>query len=132
VEEALTARLLAAPALAALVGNRITWGWRAPGDGLPAITLTNVSPGRSYTYQGPAGLSGPRVQFDIWARDFASAKTIERALIATLEQPAELGGIRFAPAFLDAARGPIIEELGGGLIAQRVSIDVFIWFSPAA
>jgi hypothetical protein len=132
MEEALIARLLAAAPLTALVGNRINWGLRVQGEPLPALTLANVSPGRSYTYKGAAGLSGPRVQFDGYAADFLTAKAIARALIAALEQPATVAGISFAPAFLDAERGPDTEELGGGLRVERVSLDFFIWFSPAA
>lgn len=132
MEEALIARLLAAPPLAALVGNRINWGLRVQGEPLPALTLTNISPGRSYTYKGAAGLAGPRVQFDAYAADFLTAKALARALITVLEQPATVAGISFAPAFLEAERGPDAEDLGGGARVERVRLDFFIWFSPAA
>ena len=132
MEEALTTRLLASAALTAIVGTRINWGRRVQGEGLPALTMLNVSPGRTYHYKGAAGLAGPRVQFDGYALDFLTAKAIGRALIATLEQPAVIGGIAFSPAFLDAERGPDTEDLGGGAQVQRISMDFFIWFSPAA
>ncbi|OYW85666.1 MAG: hypothetical protein B7Z20_08665 [Sphingobium sp. 32-64-5] len=67
-----------------------------------------------------------------YAADFLTAKAIARALIAALEQPATVAGISFAPAFLDAERGPDTEDLGGGARVERVSLDFFIWFSPAA
>ena len=132
MEEALTTRLLASAALTAIVGTRINWGRRVQGEGLPALTMLNVSPGRTYHYKGAAGLAGPRVQFDGYALDFLTAKAIGRALIATLEQPAVIGGIAFSPAFLDSERGPDTEDLGGGAQVQRISMDFFIWFSPAA
>lgn len=132
MEEALTARLLAAAPLTAIVGTRINWGMRVQGEPLPALTLMNVSPGRGYTYKGAAGLSGPRVQFDGYAPDFLTAKAIGRALITTLEAPLTIGGIAFSPAFLDAERGPETEDLGGGQRVERISMDWFIWFSPAA
>jgi len=132
MEEALTTRLLASAPLTAIVGTRINWGRRVQGEGLPALTMLNVSPGRTYHYKGAAGLAGPRVQFDGYALDFLTAKAIGRALIATLEQPAVIGGITFSPAFLDAERGPDTEDLGGGARVERISMDFFIWFSPAA
>lgn len=132
MEEALTARLLASEPLTEIVATRINWGRRVQGEPLPGLTLMNVSPGRSYTYQGPAGLSGPRVQFDGYALDFLTAKAIGRALITTLETPLTIGGIAFGPAFLAAERGPETQDLGGGAQVFGISLDFFIWFSPAA
>lgn len=132
MEEALTARLLAPSPLTQIIGPRANWGMRVQAEALPALTMMNVTPGRSYTYKGASGLSGPRVQFDAYALDYLTAKQIARALIGVLEQPATVGGIRFAPAFLEDERGPMTEELGGGLRVERISMDFFIWFSPAA
>ncbi|MDP2129997.1 MAG: hypothetical protein Q8J79_03905 [Erythrobacter sp.] len=132
MKEALTARLLASAPLAAIFGTRMNWGRRVQGEGLPALTMNGVSPGRSYHYRGAAGLAGPRVQFDLYALDFLTAEQGARALVTTLEQPAVIGAIAFGPAFLDAERGPDTEDLGGGAQVQRISMDFFIWFSPAA
>lgn len=132
MDEALIARLLASAPLTTIVGTRINWGWRRQGEVLPALTLFTASPGRSYTYKGAAGLQGPRVQFDGYAADYLTAKGIARALITTLEVPATIGGISFSAAFLDSERGPTTEDLGGGQLVERVSLDFFIWFSPAA
>jgi hypothetical protein len=132
MEEALTARLLASAPLTAIVSTRINWGRRVQGEPLPGLTMMNVSPGRSYTYRGPAGLSGPRVQFDGYALDFLTAKAIGRALVTTLEAPLTVGDIAFSPAFLAAERGPEVQDLGGGARVFAVSLDFFIWFSPAA
>lgn len=132
MEEALVARLLASPAISMIAGPRVNWGFRVQGEGLPAITLFDVSAGRSYTYGGAAALEGPRVQVDCWATDFSGAKALARAVIATLEPPADVAGITFQGAFLANERGPTTEDLGGGLKVHRVSLDFFIWFSPAA
>lgn len=132
MEEALVARILAATAIQGIVGNRVNWGFRVQGEGLPALTLFSASPGRSYTYKGAAGLAGPRVQFDCWASDHATAKALARAVIATIEAPASVAGIEFQGAFLDQERGPLIEDLGGGRKVHRVSLDFFVWFSAAA
>lgn len=132
MEDELTARLLATPALTALVGNRITWGQRVQKEGLPAITLLGVSPGRSYLHSGADPTGNPRIQFDCYALTSAAAKGLARTLRSVLETPATQGGIRFSVALLDSERGPLIEDVGGGLKVHRYSLDFFIWFSPAA
>lgn len=132
MEEALVARLLAAVAISEIVATRVNWGFRVQAEALPAITLFNVSPGRTYTFKGPSALSGPRVQVDCWASDFATAKALTRAVIVTLEPPATVAGINFQGAFLANERGPSTEDLGGGRVVHRVSLDFFVWFSPAA
>lgn len=132
MEEDLTARLLATPALSALVGNRITWGQRDQDKPLPALVLTNVSPGRTYLHGGADPTANPRIQFDCYGRTASEAKALSRALIGTLESPAVQGATAFSVALLDAERGPLIEDVGGGLKVHRYSLDFLIWFSPAA
>lgn len=132
MEEALVARLLGTPALSALVGNRITWGERVKKEPLPAITMLGVSPGRNYVHGGADPTGNPRVQFDCYGTTAAQAKATARALRDTLETPATQGGVAFSVALLDAERGPLIEDTGGGLKVHRYSLDFFVWFSPAA
>lgn len=132
MEDALTARLLATPALTALVGNRITWGERVKKEPLSALTMLLVSPGRTYVHGGADATGSPRVQFDCYAATSLAAKAIADALIATLETPAVQGSVAFSVALLDAMRGPLIEDVGGGLKVHRYSLDFFVWFSPAA
>jgi hypothetical protein len=132
MEDALTARLLASPALSPLVGNRITWGERVKKEPLPAITMLVVSPGRNYVHGGADPTGNPRVQFDCYGASSVQAKAVADALIATLEARATVGGIAFSVALLDAERGPLIEDVGGGLKVHRFSLDFFVWFSPAA
>jgi len=132
MEEALVARLLASPSLSALVGNRITWGERVKKEPLPAITMLGVSPGRNYVHGGADPTGNPRIQFDCYGTTSAQAKAVARALCDMLEAPATQGGIAFSVALLDAERGPLIEDVGGGLKVHRYSLDFFVWFSPAA
>lgn len=132
MEEQLTARLLGTPALSALVGNRITWGERVKKEGLSAITVLTVSPGRNYVHAGADPTGNPRLQFDCYGSTAAAAKAVARALRDTLETPATQDGIAFSIALLDAERGPLIEDTGGGLKVYRYSLDFFVWFSPAA
>ena len=132
MEEALTARLIGAPSLAPLVGTRINWGERPKKDPLPAIAMLIVSPGRCYVHSGADPTGSPRVQFDCYGTTFAQAKAVARALRDILEEPAEQDGIAFSKSILDAERGPLAEDVGGGLKVYRVSMDFFVWFSPAA
>ncbi|MFA5989684.1 MAG: DUF3168 domain-containing protein [Sphingomonas sp.] len=132
MEEQLVARLLGTPTLSALVGNRITWGERVKKETLPAITMLGVSPGRNYVHGGADPTGNPRVQFDCYGTTAAQAKATARALRDTLETSATQGGIAFSVALLDAERGPLIEDTGGGLKVHRYSLDFFVWFSPAA
>ena len=132
MEEALTARLLATPALAALTGNRITWGERVKTEALPAIVMLTVSPGRNYVHAGADTTGNPRVQFDCYAQTALAAKELARTLRDTLETPATQGAVRFSAALLEALRGPLTEDVGGGLKVYRYSLDFFVWFSPAA
>lgn len=132
MEEQLVTRLLGAPSLSALVGNRITWGDRVKKEQLPAITMLSVSPGRRYVHGGADPCGNPRIQFDCYGVTSAQAKAVARALCDVLESPAVEGGIAFSVALLGAERGPLIEDTGGGLKVHRYSLDFFVWFSPAA
>ena len=132
MEEALTARLLATPALSGLVGGRITWGKRDQAAGLPALTIRDVSPGRNYLHSGADPTGNPRLQFDCYGASKGDAKALSDALIATLEKRGAQDGIAFSVALLDGKRGPLTEDVGGGLKVHRYSLDFFVWFSPAA
>jgi hypothetical protein len=132
MEEALTARLLASASIAAIAATRINWGVRPQGETLAGLTLVRASPGRAPTYKGDAALKGPRVQIDCWAPDFQTAADLARAVIDTLLPPAVQGAISFQAAFLVGERGPTVEDVGGGKQVHRVSLDFFVWFSPAA
>lgn len=131
MEEAFLARLRADAALATIVGTRVVWIERPQGSALPAVTLQVISPGRDYTYAGADGTANPRVQADCWGRTYLEAKLVSRAMIAAVEQRATMGGINFAPAFIDGARDMATEELPGGEKVYRVSLDIIVWNSPA-
>lgn len=131
MEEALRSRFLADGAVAALVGTRVTWIDRPQGSGLPAVTLQKITPGRDYTYGGASGSSSPMVQADCWGGTYAEAKALERAVIAMAERRAVVGGVKFAPSFVEAARDMAPEDLPGGGKAYRVSIDLIVWNNPA-
>lgn len=132
MEEDFTARLLANPGIAALFGKRINWGERPAKDPLPGATLLLVSPGRRYVHGGADPTGSPRVQIDCYGASFAQARAGARAIRDALETPANQGRTAFSTALLEAERGPLVEDVGGGLKVHRVSMDFFVWFSPAA
>jgi len=131
-EEALTARILASNGLSPLISTRANWGQRPQKDPLPGLTMLNVSPGRFYLHSGADATGNPRVQFDLYGANSEQANTLKRALIAEMETPSTHLSVDFSVALLDAERGPLIEDVGGGAKAHRVSLDFFVWFSPAA
>jgi hypothetical protein len=124
---ALRARLLAAPAVTALVGQRVYWVDRPQTTGLPAITLQLVSEGRPQHMGGFDGLFDARVQVDIWSESHAEAWVISEAVIAAIIPEQTGNGISFSRAFLDARRdlGERIETK----FVHRTSLDLLIHYS---
>lgn len=123
MEEALVARLVAATAITALVGQRVSWFERQRGDALPALTLTKVSPGRDYAHDGADGCDGPRVQIDCWANTDSHALALRNALIAEMEQGAVVGGVTFHPAQLELESWVGEETVDGGERLFRAILD---------
>lgn len=124
---ALRARLLAAPAVIAQVGQRVYWVDRPQSSALPAITLQTVSELRPQHMGGFDGLSDVRVQVDIWAATYADTKAIAEDVIAALIPAHTANGIRFERSFLEMMR-----DLGERLETQfvhRTSIDFLIHYS---
>src|SRR3546814_12328373 len=69
MDKALRDRLIADPAISAIVGTRVYWIDRPQSaSALPAIVLQKVSPGRTYSPKGATTLQGQRVQFDLLDR----------------------------------------------------------------
>lgn len=121
MEEALVARLVAA--LGGTVGNRVSWFERQRGDGLPALTLNPVSPGRSYAHDGPDELDGPRVQIDCWAARADTVQALRRAVRAEMETAADVAGVRFYPAFVENDTWIGADEQDSGEPLFRVILD---------
>lgn len=127
----LIARLRADAALAAAFGTRIAFfeaarSWTA----YPQLVLQEVSPGREYTHNGPDGLDGPRVQFDIYATDDASLLAAETALMAEMESEVTVGGTKFHHGYLEARSMPDPGDLANQRRILRLSLD-FTFFHEA-
>lgn len=132
MEEELIARLLGEASLTDLVGDRISLGQRNQGDPLPALTILEISPGRRYLHSGADKTGDPRIQFDSYGATSADALAVRKALTAILETRKTQGTVNFSVSLLDAERGPIIEDNGGGSKVHRYSSDFIVWFSRAA
>lgn len=127
----LITRLRGDAALAAAFGPRIAFfqaarSWTA----YPQLVLQEISPGREYTHQGPDGLDGPRVQFDIYAETAATLLAGEAALLAEMEGEATVGGTIFHHGTLAARTTPDPEDLANNRSILRLSMD-FIFFHEA-
>lgn len=114
-----------------LGGPSVTWSGRVRGDGVPAIVLTLVSPGRDYDHGGPTGEDESRVQIDSYGSTDDEAAALALAVRAMMEAPATVGGTRFEEGFLDAEQDYDEGEQDGGSLLFRVSQDFIFLHSPA-
>ena len=121
----LRSRLKANATITAIVGTAIDWNRRT---GLPALVLTKVSPGRTYTFDGATGLHGARVQFDCMAKDIAVAVALFAAVQAEMERTVTVGATRFSMSFLAAERDMQTVDIDGVGPVGGISADFFVWF----
>lgn len=128
-EGALRARLLAAPAVTALVAQKVYWEERPQSTPLPAITLNLVSDERDQHLGGFQTVLDALLQVDVWALSFASKKAIKEAVIAALAPPETSNGIRFQAAVGIAARTQ--NERTDTQFIYRDAIDIKFHYSPA-
>lgn len=137
MDEALVARLVAVPAISAIVDDRVSWFERPPADGtgtaLNAIVLTEVTPGRDWTHDGPTGLDEPRIQFDCWGWQPSVAQALADAVQTEMERldvVTVAGWVFLPPASLELHRRDS-ERLGAGVNIHRVQLDFTIYHHPA-
>lgn len=136
MEVDLITRLVAVPAIAAIIGTRAAWMERA-GDGIaPAIRLTLAASGRSYTHGGWDGVDGPTVQFDYLGGDTMELLSLRAAVRMAMESPSPVAGevvgaTRFFPAEVVAARTLEPDDLGDQLRQFGFSDD-FQFYHEAA
>ena len=129
MEEALTSYLLTDASLAVLVGNRITWAARPQASTLPSIVLQVIDGVPVYADEGETGLTETRVQIDAWGKDYASAKSVARAVKARLSGArVTTGGVEFQAVFVDSEQD-LFERGQGGEELYRTTIDFMVWHS---
>jgi hypothetical protein len=143
LEIATRLRLQAIPALVALVGPRIDWGFR-PEPEVPALVLEIVSDPRPDHFKGAQGLRQTRVQVDAWAADRLTAKRVAQLAMnglrpaAVIDLPAEgepgwieglAPGVRFERS---TAEGPELGTFPGATpnsIVHRARFDLLTWWA---
>lgn len=126
MEEAIINRLLATAGVTALVGTRVYPGTRRQGSPLPALVFNRISGVRDYTMVEPSGLVESRVQIDAWASEWLGAKTLARAVRASLSGiKGTFSGIEVQGVFLDGERDTFEGEAPERL--YRVSMDFNVW-----
>jgi hypothetical protein len=128
MEEEIIAKLLATSGVSLLVAARVYPVSRPQGSALPAITLGRISGAPLYADDGETGLETSRVQIDCWGATYTSAKTVARAVVASLS--AFVGsscGVDFKYVLLDAERD--IRESGANSEEYpfRTSLDFIVW-----
>lgn len=125
MEEAITAILLGADPVAALVADRVNWGER-PGEDMPAITLHRISGARDATMAGRSGLVSSIVQLDVWGRTYRDSKLLARAVIAALPQTRVVAaGITVQGVFINSESDSF--EGDDPLPLFRTRIDLSVW-----
>ncbi len=123
MDEAFHALLVADPAIAARLGDRVFWGVAAQGVALPALVLTIVSGADAPHLTGTDGLWRYRVQVDCYGLNRPSALLLSRDVTALLNGYAGGG---FNCIFLDATREDFEDAAADR--PTRVSLDfTIIW-----
>lgn len=129
MELALRTRLKAAAPVAASVADRIYWLDRPQGKALPDITLSIISAIRDQHMKGFQALQFTRVRADCRADTYLKASALSEDVIASMCQPAIVGGINFRWASVVGGRD-LGENATGGFIHNK-QIEFIIRYSPA-
>lgn len=126
---ALVTRLASDAGVSAYVDDRVSVAERNEGEGLPALVITKVSPGRDYHHRGADSLFEPMVQFDCYAVSYSEARMLADEVIGAIEPAAFVNGVSFGQSFLRADRDmtPPADKAGGARI-YRISLDFNIFY----
>jgi hypothetical protein len=105
LEVGLHAFLLADPAVAALIGTRMTPLVLPQNTAYPALTYQRISGQRLRSVDGPAGRARPRMQIDSWAETYLEAKALAAAVRRALDGYAgPMGAAQVGAVSLDDER----------------------------
>lgn len=125
MEIALRSRLLNDAAVAAIVGNRVSWIERPQRTGFPAIVLQIVSAPRPQHMGGLQSARQSRVQIDCFATTAKQAAELSEAVISAIIPVNTAYGTEFFRGFVNDVRD-LGEETDGGFVHRR-SIDAYLW-----
>jgi hypothetical protein len=129
MEEGIIAKLLATGGVTALVATRVYPGRRPQASALPAIDIASISGVPVYTDDGESGLASARVEINCWGQTYSSAKTVARAVKASLSAfVGQSAGITFQNILLDSERD--FSETGSNAAEYlfRTNLDFIIWY----
>ncbi|HMT13134.1 MAG TPA: DUF3168 domain-containing protein [Aestuariivirga sp.] len=127
MEKALMARLLAAAGLTSLVSNRVYWVIAPQGVAAPYIIMSVISSVPGYTMAGKDALTESRVQVDIYAKTYASAKAISAQVKSALSGfRGGVSGVTFDGIFIASERDTFTDDASPSDLLG-VSIDLMVW-----
>lgn len=126
IEQAIFAQLSGWAALAALVGTRI-YPLQAPQNAAaPFITYQRISAPRLRSLAGGSGQANPRIQIDVYAASYASAKAAATQVRLALDNlVGTVAGVKIHACSLENDRDLIDTSADPDL--YRVSHDFTIW-----
>jgi hypothetical protein len=110
-------------ALHGVAGGRRFWVRAPQSTALPYVVMQRISGIRDYVTSGPSGYVQSRVQFDVYASTYGTARTTARALVAALS--GHSGGT-IQGIFIDSERDLPASDTGEVSHLFRVSIDAAI------
>lgn len=122
---ALRSRLIADPAVAAIVGERVSWMIVPQGSALPWVRLQMVGGREDWTLSGPTGFYSERIQCDCVAETDTMAMQLGRAVCAALRGPATVDGVNFGHTRCEGPFGDVEDVAGLGPI-YRARIDLLM------
>lgn len=105
-------------------GNRY-WVRAPQNTARPYVILNVIDKPRGYTMAGQDGLTQSRVQADVYADSYSSAKTVARSIVTLLSG---YRGGKFQGVFVDSERDLPAETAGSVSQLFRVSIDLMIHY----
>lgn len=128
LEPAVAARLLAAPDVTSIAGQRIGWLQRLA---TPCVSLTIVSDPRPQHYRGFQRVRQTDIQADCWADNPGAAAALREAVIAALVPAATRNGVTFQRGRVENIRHGAEREPAGSAgrpdaVLYRESIDFIL------
>lgn len=129
-EKGMRARLLADPAISAIVGVAGVYAVVAPqGATFPHIVYQGISKQRGKTFDGPDGTNKPLMQFTCWATLYGNVRDLANKLILDLDG---FQGVLPAPnatkvlsCFFNDER----EDYDPDQNLHRIDVDFEVWFA---
>lgn len=125
MEEALIALLLGHVPVVGVFGKRVRLGRAPQKDAVPYAVLQVIDINRGYTFKGADGLVRSRVQIDIYAEKYSTAKEAARIVEALLSGHKDNF---FRAIFLEDHRDLPAADAGNVNTLFRVSLDIIVYY----